>query len=65
MKVEDKLQPMQEGQCYEVEYQRAFYIGRIIRNMNATLTIKFLHSVRAKVFDWPTHVDIDNCSHPG
>ena len=62
MKVEDKLQPIQEGQYYAVEYQRAFYIGRILRNMNATLTIKFLHSVGAKVFDWPTRDDIDDCS---
>lgn len=62
MKVEDKLQPIQEGEYYSVEYQKAFYIGRVLRNKNATLTIKFLHSVRAEEFDWPKRDDIDDCS---
>ena len=62
IKVKHKLQPIQKGQYYAVEYQRAFYIGRILRNMNTTLTIKFVHSVEAKVFDWPKRDNIDDCS---
>ena len=52
VKVEDKLQPIQEGEYYAVEYQKAFYIGRVLRNKNATLTIKFLHSVGV----WPAQM---------
>ena len=37
-------------------------VGRILRNMNTTLTIKFVHSVEAKVFDWPKRDNIDDCS---
>ena len=62
MKVEDKLQPRQEGEYYTVEYQKAFYICCVLRNKNATLTIKFLHSVGVKVFDRPKCDDIDDCS---
>ena len=62
VKVEDKLQLIQEGEYYAVEYQKAFYIGRVLRNKNATLTIKFLHSVGVKVFDRPKCDDIDDCS---
>ena len=62
MKVEDKLQPIQEGEYYTVEYQKAFYIGRVLRNKIVTLTIKFLQSVGPKVFDWPKCDDIDDCS---
>ena len=62
VKVEDKLQPIQEGEYYSVEYQKAFYIGRVLRNKNATLIIKFLHSVGVKVFDRPKCDDIDDCS---
>ena len=62
VKVEDKLQPIQEGEYYAVEYQKAFYIGRVLRNKNATLTIKFLHSVGVKVFDRPKCDDIDDYS---
>ena len=62
MKVQDELQPVQEEEYYVVEYQKAFYIGRILRNKNATLTIRFMHSVGAKVFDWPKCDDIDDCS---
>ena len=62
VKVEDKLQPIQEGEYYVVEYQKAFYIGHILRNKNATLTVKVLHSVGVKVFDWPKRDDIDDCS---
>ena len=65
MKVEDKLQPIHEGGYYAVEYRKAFYIGRILRSKNATLTIKFLHSVGAKVFDWPKRDGIDDCSPSG
>ena len=62
MKVQDELQPVQEDEYYVVEYQKAFYIGRILRNKNATLTIRFMHSVGAKVFDWPKRDNIDDCS---
>ena len=62
MKVEDKLQPIHEGEYYAVEYQKAFYIGQILRNKNATLTIKFLHSVGTTVFTWPKCDSIDDCS---
>ena len=65
VKVEDKLQPIQEGEYYAVEYQKAFYIGRVLRNKNATLTIKFPHSVGVKVFDRSKCDDIDDCSPPG
>ena len=62
MKVEDKLQLRQERECYAVEYQKAFYICCVLRNKNAILTIKFLLSVREKVFDWPKCDDTDDCS---
>ena len=57
-----KLQPRQGGEYHTVEYQKVFYICCVLRNKNATLTIKFLYSVRAKVFDWPKCDDIDDCS---
>ena len=64
MKVEGKLQPIEEGEYYAVEYQKAFYIGRVLRNKNATLRIKVRHSVVAKVFDWPNRIDVCSPTPP-
>lgn len=58
----DELPTPQEETYYAVEYQKSFYIGRVLqRSDDSHAMYKFLHKCSSQMFDWPKRDDIETC----
>ena len=57
-----QLPTPQEETYYAVEYQKSFYIGRVLqRSDDSHAMYKFLHKCSSQMFDWPKRDDIETC----
>ena len=61
----DELPTPQEETYFAVEYQKSFYIGRVLqRSDDSHAMYKFLHKCSSQMFDWPKRDDIETCHDP-